>query len=340
VFISKRSNHYYYLFYFDELGKRYKVSTGSKTKSEALRFLRVFNAKTTVKQPVLPRVTLEEFSKQYLAFSAARHSAKYQESIKTSLRCLQAATGNMPLDKIGVREIERFVEAVSHGHSDRTVRAYFVTCASAFETARRWGHIEINPFRLVPRPRLRELTPAHFTPTDFIEILRAEGDQDLRELYLCAVHTGMRLGELTALDWREVDLVNRVIHVRNTEYFTTKSRKNRSIPMTSQLCAVLAERKKSSATPHVFAYQGRRLTKDIVSRNFKQCVTKTGLNPALHFHSTRHSFATWLVQSGVSIYSVQRLLGHSNIAMTQVYAHLAPSDLHNAVSAISISVPQ
>jgi site-specific recombinase XerD len=59
----------------------------------------------------------------------------------------------------------------------------------------------------------------------------------------------------------------------------------------------------------------------------------------LHFHSLRHGFATLLVQSGVSLYEVQKLLGLSNISTTQIYSHLAASELHGAVNKINGRVP-
>ncbi len=60
------------------------------------------------------------------------------------------------------------------------------------------------------------------------------------------------------------------------------------------------------------------------------------MSEKLHFHSLRHTFATWLVQEGVSIYEVQQLLGHSSISVTQVYSHLAASELHGAVNKIQV----
>lgn len=69
-----------------------------------------------------------------------------------------------------------------------------------------------------------------------------------------------------------------------------------------------------------------------------QYVHKLGLNEKLHFHSLRHTFASWLVQNGVSLYEVQKLLGHGNISVTQVYAHLQPERLHSTVNRISITL--
>ena len=70
----------------------------------------------------------------------------------------------------------------------------------------------------------------------------------------------------------------------------------------------------------------------------KKYVTEIGLDGKLHFHSFRHTFASWLVQDGVSLYEVQKLLGHSNIAVTQVYSHLQPEGLHSTVNKISLTL--
>ncbi len=94
MFISKRSNRFYYLFYFDDLGRRHKVSTGSKTKSDALKFLRQFDAHASDKDRAVERVSLRDFNRAYLDYASTRHSPKYNESIRTSLRRFIAAVGD------------------------------------------------------------------------------------------------------------------------------------------------------------------------------------------------------------------------------------------------------
>jgi site-specific recombinase XerD len=61
-----------------------------------------------------------------------------------------------------------------------------------------------------------------------------------------------------------------------------------------------------------------------------------GLAEELKFHSLRHTFATWLIQESASLYELQKLLGHSDIKTTQMYAHLSASDLHATVNRISL----
>ena len=151
-----------------------------------------------------------------------------------------------------------------------------------------------------------------------------------------ALYTGMRLGELLNLQWCDVDLVSRVIHVRNSETFTTKTRKNRAIPMNDQLHALLCEMKDRRSSELVLHSQGKYLSPENVSKRFKGYIRRASLNDKLHFHSLRHTFASWLVQDGVSLYEVQKLLGHSNIAVTQVYSHLQPEGLHSTVNRITI----
>lgn len=330
--ISKRSNGIYYLWFTDELGRKKKISTGSSSKSDALKFFRSFTTPTRDRlQRHLSPVSLSRFAAIYLDYARSRYSRSYCENIGTSLSGLQKVLGDLPLHDIGVREVEKYVATMSSAKSDRTSRAYFVTLASAFQTAVRWEHTETNPFRKVKRPQLRELVPVHMTTEAFRRVLACENDPDLHDLYLCAISTGMRLGELTALQWDDVDFARRQILVRNTDKFTTKSGRNRTIPMNARLVDLMEKRRHGGSNSLVFYYRGRALTQDIASRHFKDCVLRAKVNPSIHFHSLRHTFATWLVQAGVSIYEVQRLLGHRSIAVTQVYAHLAPSELHGTV---------
>jgi len=148
----------------------------------------------------------------------------------------------------------------------------------------------------------------------------------------------MRLSELASLQWTAVDLASQVLHVCNSDVFTTKNRRNRGIPMSDEVVQLLTFRKDRAGSELVFNLKGRRMTKDYISKKFKRYVRRSGLGERLHFHSLRHTFASWLVQDGVSIYEVQRLLGHSSIAVTETYSHLQPQALHHTVNRIFVSV--
>ncbi len=108
--------------------------------------------------------------------------------------------------------------------------------------------------------------------------------------------------------------------------------------MSEVVFQLLWNKAQSSTSKYVFTVNGRNICKDWVTHRSKYYVRKANLDSKLHFHSLRHTFATWLVQEGVSIYAVQKLLGHSSISVTQVYSHLAASELHGAVNKISVSL--
>ena len=75
-----------------------------------------------------------------------------------------------------------------------------------------------------------------------------------------------------------------------------------------------------------------KFTEDFISKQLKNTVRKTNLSDDIHFHTLRHSFASILVQRGVSLYIVKELLGHEDIKTTQVYSHLTQVSLSNAVN--------
>ena len=245
--------------------------------------------------------------------------------------------GDLRLDKVGVREIEGFLAQKKEEASEWTARKYYIHLASAFETAKRWNYIKENLFRKVEKPKTRDIQPVYLSKVEMRTLLKAIDDIQFKNVCLVALYTGMRLGELLNLQWCDVDLVSRVIHIGNSDTFTTKTRKNRSIPMNDQLHALLCEMKDRRSSELVLHSQGKYLSPESSSqRDLRHTSEHSELNDKLHFHSLRHTFASWLVQDGVSLYEVQKLLGHSNIAVTQVYSHLQPEGLHSTVNRITI----
>jgi len=197
-----------------------------------------------------------------------------------------------------------------------------------------------NPFRKAEKPKVREVAPCYFTLEQFQILIPFIIDRDFKELCITALTTGMRLSELAALKWKDIDLTRRILLVQNSETFTTKTKRNRVIPISDMLFKVLYERKERISTECelVFHRQGERLSKDYISKKFKKYVLQAKIDKRLHFHSLRHSFASLLVQQGVSIYAIQKFLGHSTIAVTQIYSHLQPESLHSEVNKISVSM--
>ena len=142
--------------------------------------------------------------------------------------------------------------------------------------------------------------------------------EELRAAVIVALNTGLRLGELIGLTWERVDLSRGVIRLE-----LTKSGRRREVPM-------------NDASYRALVGLGPKGS----GRVFKTRYIKTAYNNAVEtaqlddvtFHTLRHTFASWAIMRGVTLKELQELLGHSSLAMTMRYAHLAPEHLRTAVS--------
>ncbi|MFM2163524.1 MAG: hypothetical protein RLZZ383_3036 [Pseudomonadota bacterium] len=164
---------------------------------------------------------------------------------------------------------------------------------------------------------------------------RDEGYPGLAELYATAVATGLREGELIALDWDAVDLENGLITVKRVPTadqrgvrLGTKSGKVRYVPLPGDLVGLLCSWKASGYHPQIVFpnTRGERHRSDarVFKRNqiFGRCLEKAGI-PSMTFHTLRHTFASHFVLRGGDVYVLQKVLGHQSVNTTQQYAHLA-----------------
>ena len=284
------------------------------------------------------QITLEEFKNEFLEYSSGVHSRKTIRTHKTAFREFIRVEGNRPLQSIGIREIEHFLSKKKMEASEWTARKYYGSLASAFEKAVHWELIKENPFRKVKKPKPPEVLPLFFSEDEFNTLLSSVQSRDFRELCITALLSGLRLGELLALHWIDLDFTLKVIQVKNSETFTTKSRKNRIVPMSDELFRLLRERKENIRNESAFVFhnkKGKPLKEQTISQRFKKYVIDAGINDKLHFHSLRHSFATHLVKKGVPLFAIQKLLGHSTSKTTEIYSHLLPQQLHREVNILA-----
>lgn len=156
----------------------------------------------------------------------------------------------------------------------------------------------------------------------------------LKPIIIVALNTGMRESEIFHLRWADVNLRARFTTIRKS-----KNDEGRHIPMNDTLMACLKE-----------LGQGRRMDTDLLfpSKNKQGHLVpltsvKNSFATALeiakitdfHFHDLRHTFASWAVMSGMSLYKLAKILGHKSIKMTERYAHLAPNHLTDITTSVN-----
>ncbi len=148
-----------------------------------------------------------------------------------------------------------------------------------------------------------------------------------------ALYVGVRKGEILGLRWTDLDLETRRLTVARSYRTTPKSGKPRHLRMPQVLVPLLREwRKHCPQTPDNIVIPLARSETRVASKDamlgLPGLMQEIGLRPVLHpWHQLRHTFASHLVMAGGNILSLQKILGHSDLKMTMIYAHLAPDFL-------------
>jgi integrase len=334
--LFKRSNGRWYILFEEEGRQRWK-STGAIRKRVALQALREFKDTHSKRpQPVL----FTQFSTHFmLAQAHPLRESTLRRFYKPAFEAFLAACGNKVLDAYGLTDVEKFKRTILERASATYANILFRSLRSAFNLAVKWQMTSQNPFSRSTPVKIPEQTPAHFTREQFVQFLKEVSEPFLRDLYAFAALTGLRQGELLSLNWKSIDLDRGLLTVESAGRFLTKTGKLRTIPLSGSALALLKRRYLvAHASGFVFHRNGLPLAQSYVEHKFKKAIREMKLDERLKFHSLRHTFATWLVQEGVSIYEVQKLLGHSSVAVTEVYSHLAASELHRAVNKINLQL--
>ena len=207
--------------------------------------------------------------------------------------------------------------------------------------------LERNPLDDVDAPKKEEKEKAFLRPEDVktllstiethvLETRDALGQiSDLKWLYRMiqvAVSTGLRRGELVALQWEDVDLENRSIHVRHRGDFKTKGNAERRVPIRGDAEEALVQMHGPGISGPVFTDRdGEPIRPGRVTTRFKDMARKADLDERIHFHSLRHTTGSWLSMRGVPMRHIQAILGHSDRNVTEKYSHLAPETLDRAM---------
>lgn len=335
MILMKRGNGVYYVEY-DDNGRLRRVTTKARKKSDALTFLMNFkqNVEERKAQKTVP-LDLQKFSMEYLEYSKAMHSPHMTRALVTTFNEMRLHFGNLRIASLTGEQIEGFITHRIRNSSVYAARKDYANLASSFNWAIRHSYLSVNPCKGVTKPRIPEKLPLFFSHDEFQALLSVmECDTDFRDITVFAVNTGCRQREIVELRWNQVDMQNKMV-LLNNQVHRTKWNLVRTVPLNDSAIRVLQRRREVPVGEFVFTIDRKKIKQDYLQKWFKKYVREAGLNRGLHFHSLRHSFASWLVQRGVSIYQVSRLLGHRSVAMTEIYSHLYPEDLRETVDRLA-----
>ncbi len=230
---------------------------------------------------------------------------------------------------IGPQDAQRIVRTLSSRYAPGTVKNTLATIKAAWQWAASEGIVEANPWT-VRMPTVQQRVEYLSRSEVAALIAAADAHRDVVAVAVrLAIYAGLRVSEVYGLRWRAVDLDRGVMTIRNGfRDAPTKSRRERVIPIADQLRDALAEWQKRCPSREMVcpsAADGAKIRRPDIRYLYR----KAGLHvPSAPWHGLRHTFASHFLMSGGSLLTLQRLLGHSSVAVTQIYSHL--SDEHVA----------
>lgn len=347
---------YFLIDFRDQDGRRVREVAGT-TRTQARDLLTRRLGEVRARSYVNPRdaskaagPSFDEFADRFLReYAVSRRSDYYLEQLRCRKPERTADQGGpirryfsgKALREITAGDLDRYRTHCTQ--SDRvgpsTTRKRLTILGTMFRHALRWGVVDANPAADLEKPsdpkhKVRFLSPDEWTR------LRAVAPPWLAPILRLAITTGMRRKEITGLRWEDVNLADRMLHVCEDSKTGT-----RAIPLGGDAWAVLeAQRERrrevgrevGRLSPYVFTnadgnHYHTRLGRSLISNHTRGALKSAGIADA-SFHTLRHSAASLMVQAGVSLYEVQRILGHSTPTVTQRYAHLHPEHLRGAVA--------
>jgi integrase len=351
-------------------GKRSSKRVGSEKAANKVKEMIEARVKLDQYLPSQPRSipTLKEY---YQAFSETYMETSIRESTRASYkgsfrRHILPALENKRLDEIDRGVVERFiaelmakkrptVDGPERGLAKDSIRVILASLRILLSNAREKGIIQVNPVSNVGKlyrqaskmhEEIQPLTAAEVP--GFLQAVQALYPTSL-PIFLLALHTGLRSGELNGLQWGDIDFNGKYVVVRRAivrgQESSTKTNRIRRVDLSdAALFALEALRRtrqeewlakgQNEIPKWVFCNEeGRWLDfYHIKKRHLQKSLMKAKLRQ-IRFHDLRHTFASLLIQNGESLAYVKDQLGHSSIKMTvDVYGHLVPGANRQAVN--------
>ncbi len=225
-----------------------------------------------------------------------------------------------------LQQFQIFLKGISKSGKAAGINRNVRAIRTLMRQAETWNLIGEQRWSLIHKLREPKGRVEFHSPEEISQILEIF-PPNWKLVVLLGARAGLRRGEMTVLRWQDIDFSNNQIYIA-----PNKTDKHRFVPMFKDLRNALEAAKttaKDEFVVHVGQDEARHSSYYITAAYAKN----TAKLPFKCFmHKLRHTFASHLVQAGVDLYRVSKLLGHSSIQMTEIYAHLAPADLQNAIT--------
>lgn len=285
------------------------------------------------------KLTFAEAAEDWLTNHA--EARKAPRSVATDRQMLRdnllPRFGKMMLAKVTPDQVDRLIQELRKtGIKDNTINKNLQLLRAIFNFHMKRRRVQYNPVVPVGLLKIQIPSVVFWTQNETLQFLNyaekkyaGTGREVIAFMVKFALNTGMRMGEIVALSWHDVDMDNRLITVRRSyDSFqrcireSTKGRKIRHVPINSAIYDDLARMRESRRHELVFTINGSVIDRSNLTHDFQRDAVEAGVRK-IRFHDLRHTYASHFMMNGGDIYHLKEILGHSDMLMTQRYAHLS-----------------
>lgn len=325
--LYKRGKLYWYAYYLG--GKLRRKSLKTKDRETAKYLANKINQEIAENKYITyePNPSSEKSLNEYYAASEHHKVAKSNKDDFSRIKSFLDYEGTKSLNQISEKKLQDYLN-----YRINTDKVTLNTANRIIASIKAWLNFIVrrkiiadNPIKDFKKFRSPQNPPKFLTKEEIKKILVAAKDNPLYPAIITALYTGIRKKELITLEWPDIDFIQNTITISNKEGFITKSKKYRIIPLHHKLKKFLLKSKQPL---------GRCFNMANSKRIFPKLIKKAGLKN-IGWHHFRHVFASYLCLNGADLYTVAQLLGHSNITITQIYAHLTKDHFKTAVDKLS-----
>lgn len=329
--VFKRKNKWWICISYD--GRRYRKPSPANTKAGAMEFeahLRQKLGRGESLEKEKKPLTFEEYIPNWFNTYVKNNNKPSEVASKEIILRVHLIPffGKMQLEKIKNFEIEKYkARKIADGLHPKTVNNHLTVLRTSLLSAVDWELLKD-----LPAVKWLKIPPQKF---DFLTLEESErlinaADGVWRDLIEIALGTGLRFGELMALNWKNIDMDNREIAISQAfsrgVLGSPKNNRIRRVPMTARVYEILEKNQRRQN----YIFEGNPNQIACIKKLHRIC-RKAGLRK-IGWHTLRHTFASHLAQSGANLVAIQNLLGHSDIRTTMRYAHINRNALQTAIS--------
>lgn len=329
--IKKYHGDVYYADYRDAFGRRRRVSLQtSNIRVAELKYMELLNKRNSLTEQIVKEIKWDDFKDRLFQFMALERAKNTTERTRIAIKYLEEVDRPRYLHEINPPYLQKVKEYLLNKNLGKhNINRLMQALKAMMKLSEKWQLMPKQDWTVLTKLKTPKGRVVFHTTEEVEKLLEACPSFGWKLVVLLGADAGLRRGEIANLRWNDVEFKHNQLYVA-----PDKTENYRYVPMTPELREALEKAKNGARNEFVVNVGKNRTSKYFLTAFYRKIAKKAGVQSFLH--KLRHTFASQLVQNGVDLYTVSKLLGHSSIKMTEIYAHLAPDTLQRAVVNIPV----